>query len=80
MANDFDELSQKAKRVAAEASEGLKEKLSSMKGLEDLDGMKEAAEGLAEDAAEFVRKYPVPSVLGALAAGFVIGAILTRRR
>jgi ElaB/YqjD/DUF883 family membrane-anchored ribosome-binding protein len=77
MGKDFDDLADKAKRIAAEA--GLADKFSSLKDLENLDGLKEAAGEMAEGAAVFVRKYPVQSVLGALAAGVVLGALLGRK-
>lgn len=38
------------------------------------------ATDLAKDAAEAVRKHPVPAVLGAAAVGFALGVLLGRRK
>jgi ElaB/YqjD/DUF883 family membrane-anchored ribosome-binding protein len=73
---DFDEIAEKAKKVAAESSERLNE----LKDLEDWDQLREVAGSLGEEAAIFVRKYPLQSVLGAAAVGFLLGARLGRRR
>lgn len=78
MGNDFEEFAEKAKRVAGDSVNDLKERLSSVKDI-DLEGLNKAASELAEEAASFVRKYPLQSVLGAAVAGFALG-ILTRRR
>jgi len=79
MSNDFSDFTERAKRMAAESSEDLKEKLSSLASAEDLEKLKESAGEMAEEAAAFVRKYPVQSVLGALAAGFLLGAFFNRK-
>jgi hypothetical protein len=79
MSGDFDDFTARAKRMAAESSEGLKEKLSSLADEADLAKLRESAGEMAEEAAAFVKKYPVPSVLGALAAGFLLGAFFNRR-
>ena len=80
MSNEFDDFTAKAKRAATDSAAGLKEKLSSLKDLEEIEGLKEAASELADEAAAFVRRYPVQSVLGAVAAGFVLGALVNRRK
>jgi ElaB/YqjD/DUF883 family membrane-anchored ribosome-binding protein len=80
MSNEFDDFTAKAKRAATDSAAGLKEKLSSLKDLEEIEGLKEAAGELADEAAAFVRKYPVQSVLGAVAAGFLLGALINRRK
>lgn len=80
MSKEFNEFADKTKRAAAETAETLKEKLSSLQSLEEIEGLKEAAGELADEAAAFVRKYPVQSVLGAVAAGFLLGALLNRRK
>ena len=47
---------------------------------QDLDEVKKLAGALADDAANFVKKYPLPSLLGALALGFLIGSSLGRKK
>jgi ElaB/YqjD/DUF883 family membrane-anchored ribosome-binding protein len=79
MSNDFSDFTERAKRMAAESSEELKEKLSSMASAEDLEKLKESAGEMAEEAAAFIRKHPLPSVFGALAAGFLLGAFFNRK-
>ena len=79
MSNDFSDFTERAKRMAAESSEELKEKLSTMASAEDLEKLKESAGEMAEEAAAFIRKHPLPSVFGALAAGFLLGAFFNRK-
>lgn len=79
MSSDFSDFTERAKRVAAESSEELKEKLASLGSSEDLAKLRESAGEMAEEAAAFVRKHPLPSVFGALAAGFLLGAFFNRR-
>ena len=79
MSDTFDEFTDKAKRAAAESAEELKAKLASLKEV-NLDELNEAVNEMAGDAAAFVRKYPIASVVGALTAGVVLGAIMSRRR
>jgi ElaB/YqjD/DUF883 family membrane-anchored ribosome-binding protein len=76
MQSKLEELAEKARKIAAEGGESVKERL----GVEDLDELKELAGALGEDAAAFVRKYPIQSVLGAAALGFLLGTSLGRRR
>jgi ElaB/YqjD/DUF883 family membrane-anchored ribosome-binding protein len=73
---DIDELAQKAKKMAAESGE----KFKSFRESEDFDQLREVAGSLGEEAAVFVRKYPIQSVAGALAVGFLIGAGLGRKK
>ena len=77
---DFDEIAEKAKeqakKMAAEGGERFKE----FRNSEDFDQLREMAGGLGEEAAVFVRKYPIQSVAGALAIGFLIGASLGRKK
>lgn len=79
MSNDFSDFTERAKRMAAESSEEIKEKLSSMASAEDLEKLRTSAEEMAEEAATFIRKHPLPSVFGALAAGFLLGAFFNRK-
>lgn len=77
--SDFSDFTERAKRMAAESSEELKEKLSSVASAEDLEKLRESAGEMAEEAAAFIRKHPLPSVFGALAAGFLLGAFFNRK-
>lgn len=77
--SDFSDFTERAKRMAAESSEELKEKLSSVASAEDLEKLRESAGEMAEEAAVFIRKHPLPSVFGALAAGFLLGAFFNRK-
>lgn len=79
MSSDFSDFTERAKRMAAESSEELKEKLSSMASAEDLEKLRASAGEMAEEAAAFIRKHPLPSVFGALAAGFLLGAFFNRK-
>lgn len=72
---DFDEIADKAKKMAAEGGERLRE----FRNSEDLDQLREVAGSLGEEAAVFVRKYPLQSVLGAAAMGFLLGVSLGRK-
>lgn len=76
MDEDFKE---KAKRMAAEHADDLKEKFAHLASAEEIEKLKATAGELAEEAAAFVRKHPLPSVAGALAVGFLLGAFLRRR-
>lgn len=79
MSSDFSDFTERAKRMAAESSEELKEKLSSLGGAEELEKLRASAGEMAEEAADFIRKHPLPSVFGALAAGFLLGAFFNRK-
>lgn len=68
------------KNTAKDTMADLSEKIAQIKNSEDLKVLKEVASDLAEDTAEFVKKYPLHSVLGALAVGFVLGTFVGRRR
>mgnify|MGYP003387226782 CR=1 FL=1 len=54
----------------------MKEKVLSEEGLEEL---KAVAVDMADDAAKLIRKYPVRSVLGAFAAGILVGTLINRK-
>jgi ElaB/YqjD/DUF883 family membrane-anchored ribosome-binding protein len=68
---------------AKEFSEELKEKarifLQDFDAEEQMENMKDSVADLADTTAKFVRKYPIQSVLGAAAIGFVVSGLLRRR-
>jgi ElaB/YqjD/DUF883 family membrane-anchored ribosome-binding protein len=80
MGKELGEFAEKAGKLAAESAEAWKEKLGSLKGLESVEELQALAGDCAEDAAAFIRKYPLASVLGALGAGVLLGSLLGRRR
>lgn len=77
------EFTDKAKRAAKDLGEELagnfKAKLGDKLSEYDLEGVQAAATELADEAAVFVRKHPLSSVLGAAAAGFVLGLLVNRK-
>jgi ElaB/YqjD/DUF883 family membrane-anchored ribosome-binding protein len=79
MTSKLEELAEKARKIAAETGESVKEKLSELPDSEDWEQLRQAAAGLGEDTAVFVRKYPIQSVLGAAAVGFLLGTALGRK-
>lgn len=80
MSKDFDSMAEKAKKVADETTQDIKERFSKLKEAPEIEEMKKLASELAEDAAVFVKKYPIQSVLGAAAVGFLLGSLLNRKR
>ena len=46
----------------------------------DMEQAKKLAGDLADQSAEFIRKYPLQSVCGAAAIGFMLGAFLAKRK
>jgi ElaB/YqjD/DUF883 family membrane-anchored ribosome-binding protein len=67
MKEKMDELAEKARKLASDVK---------LADSEDWAQLKEVASQLGEEAAVFVRKYPLQSVLGAAALGFVLGSTL----
>jgi ElaB/YqjD/DUF883 family membrane-anchored ribosome-binding protein len=59
--------------------ETIKETFDSLKDSEQWEEVSEAAKKMSAEAAELVRKYPIQSVLGAAAAGFLLGALMNRK-
>lgn len=60
--------------------DGLKEKLSvALKTPPTPEEIKKAAHDLAEEAANLVKKYPLQSLLGAVALGFILGKITNKK-
>lgn len=80
MKDDFDEIKSKAKRMAEDATSGVKEKLEELQSSEEWEEIRKTATDMAKDAAELVKKYPLQSVLGAAAAGFLLSSLLNRKR
>lgn len=80
MSTPLDEFAERAKKIAAESGEAVKEKLGALGSVEDWEQLKQVAGDLGEDAAAFVRKYPLQSVLGAAVVGFLLGSNLGRRK
>ncbi|HEY8278699.1 MAG TPA: hypothetical protein VIH99_03700 [Bdellovibrionota bacterium] len=76
----LEELAERAKKAASESGENLKERLNALENSEEWEQLKKVASEMGDDAAVFVRKYPLQSVAGAAALGFVLGAFLGRRK
>lgn len=67
------------KRAFAETGERIRSEAGAFAESVDAEKLRRAATDLADEAAELVRKYPLQSCLGALAAGLLLGAWLNRR-
>lgn len=66
---------------AAEAvGEKIREGLEALQEQVDCEELKATAAKVGEEAAAFVRKYPLQSAAGAFALGCVLGALFGRRR
>jgi ElaB/YqjD/DUF883 family membrane-anchored ribosome-binding protein len=74
------EFSDSVKRAVEGSAEQIKEKISEFTKGEEFERVRESAAELAEEAAAFVRKHPLPSVFGGLAAGFLLGLLFEGRR
>ncbi len=80
--NDFVE------NITENLSETLKETFNQTLGQfadnEDIDAMKDAmvksTKEMADAASDFIRKYPVQTVAGAVVIGFIIGNLNSRRK
>lgn len=68
------------KKQASEFAENLKEKIGESLNHEDVQAMKETAQEVADSATDFIRKYPLQSVLGAAVVGFALASLLNRRK
>lgn len=73
-AQDFTE------NISIKLSESLKDAFEKIEHNEDVQAMKDSAKEVADVATEFIRKYPIQSVLGAAAVGFVLGNILSKKK
>lgn len=80
MSSKIEELAERAKKAAAESGGEIKDKLSALAEGEDWEELKKLAGTMGEDAAAFVRKYPLQSVLGAAALGFLLGTTFGKKR
>ncbi|MGZ3693584.1 MAG: hypothetical protein ACXWQO_05300 [Bdellovibrionota bacterium] len=80
MDEDFENLKARAKKMAEDATENVKEKLEGLKDSPEWEEIRTMALNLSKEAAEVVRKYPLQSVAGAAAIGFVLSSLLNRRR
>lgn len=80
MDSNWDDLASKARKAAAEGGETVKEALSSLSDSEEWEQLRAMAGNLGEDAATFVRKYPLQSVAGAAALGFLLGMSIGKKR
>lgn len=73
-AQDFSE------NISTQLSESLKEALNKMEHNEDMQAMKASAKEVADSASDFIRKYPLQSVLGAAAIGFILAHLINRKK
>lgn len=74
--------SDKARQVAHNVSENVSEKLDkSQARIEDIyNTARDRAEDYYDTSIDFVKKYPVSTVAGAAAIGFIAGMLLRRTR
>ena len=70
---------QKAKELTEELKEHTKVFLQDFDAQEQMENMKESMAELADATAKFVRKYPLQSILGAAAAGFLLSSLIKRK-
>lgn len=73
-AQDFSE------NISTQFSESLKKAFEKVENTEDIQAMKDSAKEVADVATDFIRKYPLQSVLGATILGFVLGNIFSKRK
>lgn len=76
MEDNLETLKAKAKKVLEESAE-LKDNL---KNSDEIKMVREFAINLADEASHFVRRYPLPSIIGATAFGILIGTLLNRKK
>lgn len=80
MHSKVDELAERARKIAAESGANVRDKLGALQDPEEWEELRKTAEALGGEAAAFVRKYPLQSLLGAAALGFLAGLSLGRKR
>lgn len=59
-------------------TDDLKETFEKMDVDEEILKLQETADEVAHVATDFIRKYPIQTVLGAAAVGFLIGVLIKR--
>lgn len=79
MENENKSAAQKAKELSEEFKEQTKQLLQDFDAQKHMDEMKESVAEFADITAKFVRKYPIQSVIGAMAAGFVLSSLMRRK-
>ncbi len=73
-AQDFSE------NISAKLSESLNEALNKIENSEDVQAMKDSAKEVADVATDFIRKYPLQSVVGAAVVGFILANLINRKK
>lgn len=69
-----------AENISSKLSEDLKEAFKKIESNEDIQAMKDSAKEVADAATDFIRKYPIQSVLGGIAIGFFLSSIINKRK
>lgn len=67
------------KNSATEFTEDIKKTYENFNENEDIVAMKKTAHEVADAATEFIREYPVASVMGAVALGFILGRLTAKK-
>jgi ElaB/YqjD/DUF883 family membrane-anchored ribosome-binding protein len=80
MKTKLEELAEQVKKLAEESKGNMGETVTALKDSPEWNEARAVASDLAEDAADFVRRYPLQSVLGAAALGFLLGSMVKRKR
>ncbi len=79
MSSKLEDLAAKALKMATESGETVKDTLGEFQDSKEWEQVRQVAGDLGEEAAVFVRKYPLQSVVGAAAVGFLLGVVMKRR-
>lgn len=69
-----------SENISTKLSESLKEALDKMEHNEDVQALKDSAKEVADAATDFIRKYPLQSVIGAAAIGFILANFINRKK
>lgn len=77
---DKKQASEFADNVSEKLTESLKEAFGKLEHQEDVQALKQSAKEVADTATEFIRKYPLQSVIGAAIIGFAVGSLLNKRK
>lgn len=62
-----------------DTAEQLKKSFENFNSEEELQALQKTAKEVADVATDFIRKYPIQSVIGAAAVGFIIGSLLKKK-